>query len=272
VKPMTDRAKELNTQKYTQEAIERARSVADSFDEIFEGLNEKIPTMLNKPKEEAKKLVEKAATPVQAKAAPVAPKPVDIVTPPASEVVEKVAVVEKATPAPVPVPSPVMAAAAAPMEKTPAVEKAVVETKPKAPAFTTAWSNDLLKLQYSEKVIEDIRAADAVALERAHARRLGLGTLALATATTSTSMSTSTTEVSSTSVSKAIVGEVVTALNTSNRSFTKQRLRSALGISQQPEPELSEAPEGKKPLPWWIAFVLAMAAFALIAIIIRAMM
>lgn len=289
VKPVTDKAKDLSQQKYAQDAIERVKSVADfdrSFDEVFEGLNEKIPTMLNKPKKEA----DPKLTPVvEAKAAapPAPPKPVEAVAPTPVEAVapkpvEKVAPkpVEKvAPPAPAPVPTPAMASTA---EKP--LEKVVEEPKKKA-AVTTAWSNDLLKLQYSEQVIEDIRIADANALERSRARRLGLDFTPLQPkkmsetvtfVTASTSASTPVTRSVSSGDFKA--GEVVSALNSSSPpQSTTQRVRSALGISQKddqqpavPSKYVPAQKQEKKP-SWWMVFLAAMAAFALFAFIIRAM-
>ena len=289
VKPVTDKAKDLSQQKYAQDAIERVKSVADfdrSFDEVFEGLNEKIPTMLNKPKKEA----DPKPTPVvEAKAAapPAPPKPVEAVAPTPMEAVapkpvEKVAPkpVEKvAPPAPAPVPTPAMASTA---EKP--LEKVVEEPKKKA-AVTTAWSNDLLKLQYSEQVIEDIRIADANALERSRARRLGLDFTPLQPkkmsetvtfVTASTSASTPVTRSVSSGDFKA--GEVVSALNSSSPpQSTTQRVRSALGISQKddqqpavPSKYVPAQKQEKKP-SWWMVFLAAMAAFALFAFIIRAM-
>lgn len=289
VKPVTDKAKDLSQQKYAQDAIERVKSVADfdrSFDEVFEGLNEKIPTMLNKPKKEA----EPKPTPVvEAKAAapPAAPKPVEAAAP---KPVEKVAPkpVEKVAPKPVekvapPAPAPVPAMASSVEVKKP-VEKVVEEPKKKV-AVTTAWSNDLLKLQYSEQVIEDIRIADANALERSRARRLGLDFTPLQPkkmsetvtfVTASTSASTPVTRSVSSGDFKA--GEVVSALNSSSPpQSTTQRVRSALGISQKddqlpavPSKYVPAQKQEKKP-SWWMVFLAAMAAFALFAFIIRAM-
>ena len=316
VKPVTDKAKDLSQQKYAQDAIERVKSVADfdrSFDEVFEGLNEKIPTMLNKPKKEA----EPKPTPVvevKAAAPPAPPKPVEAVAPKPVEVVapkpvEAVAPkpVEKVAPKPVEAvaPKPVEAVAPKPVEKVappapapvPAmastvevkkpVEKVVEEPKKKA-AVTTAWSNDLLKLQYSEQVIEDIRIADANALERSRARRLGLDftplqpkkmpetSVTFVTASASASASTPVTRSVSSGDFKA--GEVVSALNSSSPpQSTTQRVRSALGISPKddqppavPSKYVPAQKQEKKP-SWWMVFLAAMAAFALFAFIIRAM-
>ena len=294
VKPVTDKAKDLSQQKYAQDAIERVKSVADfdrSFDEVFEGLNEKIPTMLNKPKKEA----EPKPTPVvEAKAAapPAAPKPVEAAAP---KSVEKVAPnpVEKVAPKPVekvapPAPAPVPAMASSVEVKKP-VEKVVEEPKKKV-AVTTAWSNDLLKLQYSEQVIEDIRIADANALERSRARRLGLDftplqpkkmpetSVTFVTASASASASASTPVTRSVSSGDFKAGEVVSALNSSSPpQSTTQRVRSALGISQKddqlpavPSKYVPAQKQEKKP-SWWMVFLAAMAAFALFAFIIRAM-
>ena len=281
VKPVTDKAKDLSQQKYAQDAIERVKSVADfdrSFDEVFEGLNEKIPTMLNKPKKEA----EPKPTPVvEAKAAapPAPPTPVEAVAPTPVEKVAPKPVEKVAPPAPAPVPTPAMASTA---EKP--LEKVVEEPKKKA-AVTTAWSNDLLKLQYSEQVIEDIRIADANALERSRARRLGLDFTPLQPkkmsetvtfVTASTSASTPVTRSVSSGDFKA--GEVVSALNSSSPpQSTTQRVRSALGISQKddqqpavPSKYVPAQKQEKKP-SWWMVFLAAMAAFALFAFIIRAM-
>ena len=313
VKPVTDKAKDLSQQKYAQDAIERVKSVADfdrSFDEVFEGLNEKIPTMLNKPKKEAdpkptpvveakaaappappKPVEAVAPTPMEAvapkpveKVAPkpveaVAPKPVEAVAPKPVEKVAPKPVEKVAPPAPAPVPTPAMASTA---EKP--LEKVVEEPKKKA-AVTTAWSNDLLKLQYSEQVIEDIRIADANALERSRARRLGLDFTPLQPkkmsetvtfVTASTSASTPVTRSVSSGDFKA--GEVVSALNSSSPpQSTTQRVRSALGISQKddqqpavPSKYVPAQKQEKKP-SWWMVFLAAMAAFALFAFIIRAM-
>jgi len=290
VKPVTDKAKDLSQQKYAQDAIERVKSVADfdrSFDEVFEGLNEKIPTMLNKPKKEA----DPKPTPVvEAKAAAppappkpveaVAPKPVEPVAPKPVEPVAPKPVKKVAPPAPAPVPTPAMAST---VEKP--VEKVVEEPKKKV-AVTTAWSNDLLKLQYSEQVIEDIRVADANALERSRARRLGLDFTPLQPkkmpetsvtfVTASASASTPVTRSVSSGDFKA--GEVVSALNSSSPpQSTTQRVRSALGISQKddqqpavPSKYVPAQKQEKKP-SWWMVFLAAMAAFALFAFIIRAM-
>jgi len=310
VKPVTDKAKDLSQQKYAQDAIERVKSVADfdrSFDEVFEGLNEKIPTMLNKPKKEAEpkptpvveakaaappaplKPVEAAAPKPVEKVAPkpvekVAPKPVEVVAP---KPVEKVAPnpVEKVAP---PAPAPVPAMASSVEVKKP-VEKVVEEPKKKV-AVTTAWSNDLLKLQYSEQVIEDIRIADANALERSRARRLGLDftplqpkkmpetSVTFVTASASASASASTPVTRSVSSGDFKAGEVVSALNSSSPpQSTTQRVRSALGISQKddqppavPSKYVPAQKQEKKP-SWWMVFLAAMAAFALFAFIIRAM-
>ena len=184
-----------------------------------------------------------------------------------------------APPAPAPVPTPAMASTA---EKP--LEKVVEEPKKKA-AVTTAWSNDLLKLQYSEQVIEDIRIADANALERSRARRLGLDFTPLQPkkmsetvtfVTASTSASTPVTRSVSSGDFKA--GEVVSALNSSSPpQSTTQRVRSALGISQKddqqpavPSKYVPAQKQEKKP-SWWMVFLAAMAAFALFAFIIRAM-
>ena len=281
VKPVTDKAKDLSQQKYAQDAIERVKSVADfdrSFDEVFEGLNEKIPTMLNKPKKEA----DPKPTPVveaKAEAPPAPPKHVEAVAPTHMEAVAPKPVEKVAPPAPAPVPTPAMASTA---EKP--LEKVVEEPKKKA-AVTTAWSNDLLKLQYSEQVIEDIRIADANALERSRARRLGLDFTPLQPkkmsetvtfVTASTSASTPVTRSVSSGDFKA--GEVVSALNSSSPpQSTTQRVRSALGISQKddqqpavPSKYVPAQKQEKKP-SWWMVFLAAMAAFALFAFIIRAM-
>jgi hypothetical protein len=167
------------------------------------------------------------------------------------------------------------------------VEKVVEEPKKKV-AVTTAWSNDLLKLQYSEQVIEDIRIADANALERSRARRLGLDftplqpkkmpetSVTFVTASASASASTPVTRSVSSGDFKA--GEVVSALNSSSPpQSTTQRVRSALGISQKddqqpavPSKYVPAQKQEKKP-SWWMVFLAAMAAFALFAFIIRAM-
>lgn len=298
MQPMADKAKDLSQQKPAKEAIERVKSVAvidQSFDEVFEGLNEKIPTMLNKPKEQPKDSPKPVLPVVEAKVAPPppAPKPVEVKAPEASKPTEKVVEkvqppppapkpVEKVVPpTPMPVPTPVMASTAAPVEQTKTVEK--VMEQPKKSMVTSAWSNDLLNLQYSEQVIEDIRIADANAVEKIRARRLGLDfkpSEAKRMPETEYSFATATATFTSTSSSTSAVdfkaGEVVSALNSSSPVQTNsQRTRSALGISQpQEEPESKFVPasrgEEKKP-KWWVIFIAALAAFALFVFIIRAM-
>merc|ERR1719238_1027006 len=151
--------------------FDRAKQLTDSFDEVFTGSFDEMFSGNNgmKPVEETKPApVEKAPEPV----AEVKPEPVEEVEPePVEEV--KPEPVEEVKPEPVeevkpesvkPEPVPVVAAAeAAPAAPTPTEKKRVEE-----------WENALLKLQYSEQIIEDIRVADANAVERAHARRLGL--------------------------------------------------------------------------------------------------
>jgi hypothetical protein len=305
VKPVTDKAKDLSQQKYAQEALERVKNIADfdrSFDEVFEGLNDKIPTMLNKPKKEVEQkpapvMEAKAAAPPAPKpvetVAPkpveaVAPKPVEAVAPKPVEAVAPKPVEKVAPPTPAPVPTPVMASTVAPVEEKKPAEKVLEEPKKKS-AVTTAWSNDLLKLQYSEQVIEDIRVADANALERSRARRLGLNftpsepkkmpetVISFAGASASAVTSTSTTT-SSASSGEFKAGQVVSALNSSSPAQnTTQRVRSALGISQKdnqpaatPSKYVPAQKEEKKP-SWWMVFLAAMAAFALFVFIIRAM-
>ena len=108
------------------------------------------------------------------------------------------------------------------------------------------WENSLLKLQYSEQIIEDIRVADANAVERAHARRLGLKF------TPEVAKRMPGTEYSWGSQTNVKPGEVISALNSADEGFasSKNRARSALGL-----PQKDDQPVAAKQEPWWATFI-----------------
>ena len=108
------------------------------------------------------------------------------------------------------------------------------------------WENSLLKLQYSEQIIEDIRVADANAVERAHARRLGLDF------TPEVAKQMPGTEYSWGSQTNVKPGEVISALNSADEGFasSKNRARSALGL-----PQKDDQPVAEKQEPWWATFI-----------------
>lgn len=202
--------------------FEKARSIADSFDEVF-GEEEQ-------PKEIIKPIKPAAAA---------APKPV-------------------APPAPTPAPTPVAAKPESELAATTTASAPAAPMTTKKSIEDQEWENTLLKLQYSEQVIEDIRVADANAVGRAHARRLSLDftpqvakqmpateySFATATATASTN----------TSGIGAKPGQVVEALNTADAGYssTSNRTRNALGMSPKSKLEQKEAISKDS---WWSVFV-----------------
>ena len=246
--------------------FDRAKQLTDSFDEVFTGSFDEMFSGNNgmKPVEETKPApVEKAPEPVaEVKAEPVAevkPEPVEEVEPePVEE--EKPEPVEEAKPEPVeevkpepvkPEPVPVVAAAeAAPAAPTPTEKKRVEE-----------WENALLKLQYSEQIIEDIRVADANAVERAHARRLGLDF------TPEVAKKMPGTEYSFADAGSVQAGAVISALNSADKGYSSSNNRAR---SQQRDMDKSVedvVSSDETPTPWWrkvMDFIVSLLVFAAI--------
>ena len=238
--------------------FDRAKQLTDSFDEVFTGSFDEMFSGNNgmKPVEETKPAsVEKAPEPVaEVKAEPVAevkPEPVEEVEPePVEEV--KPEPVEEVKPEPVkPEPVPVVAAAeAAPAVPTPTEKKRVEE-----------WENALLKLQYSEQIIEDIRVADANAVERAHARRLGLDF------TPEVAKKMPGTEYSFADAGSVQAGAVISALNSADKGYSSSNNRAR---SQQRDMDKSVedvVSSDETPTPWWrkvMDFIVSLLVFAAI--------
>ena len=238
--------------------FDRAKQLTDSFDEVFTGSFDEMFSGNNgiKPVEETKPAsVEKAPEPV----AEVKPEPVAEVKPePVAEV--KPEPVEEVKPEPVeevkpesvkPEPVPVFAAAeAAPAAPTPTEKKRVDE-----------WENALLKLQYSEQIIEDIRVADANAVERAHARRLGLDF------TPEVAKKMPGTEYSFADAGSVQAGAVISALNSADKGYSSSNNRAR---SQQRDADKSVkdvVSSDETPTPWWrkvMDFIVSLLVFAAI--------
>ena len=230
--------------------FDRAKQLTDSFDEVFTGSFDEMFSGNNgiKPVEETKPAsVEKAPEPVaEVKPEPVAevkPEPVEEVKP---EPVEEVKP-ESVKPEPVPV---VAAAEAAPAAPTPTEKKRVEE-----------WENALLKLQYSEQIIEDIRVADANAVERAHARRLGLDF------TPEVAKKMPGTEYSFADAGSVQAGAVISALNSADKGYSSSNNRAR---SQQRDMDKSVedvVSSDETPTPWWrkvMDFIVSLLVFAAI--------
>ena len=230
--------------------FDRAKQLTDSFDEVFTGSFDEMFSGNNgiKPVEETKPAsVEKAPEPVEE----VKPEPVAEVKPePVEEV--KPEPVEEVKPEPVkPEPVPVVAAAeAAPAAPTPTEKKRVEE-----------WENALLKLQYSEQIIEDIRVADANAVERAHARRLGLDF------TPEVAKKMPGTEYSFADAGSVQAGAVISALNSADKGYSSSNNRAR---SQQRDMDKSVedvVSSDETPTPWWrkvMDFIVSLLVFAAI--------
>ena len=230
--------------------FDRAKQLTDSFDEVFTGSFDEMFSGNNgiKPVEETKPAsVEKAPEPVaEVKPEPVAevkPEPVEEVKPePVAEVKP-----ESVKPEPVPV---VAAAEAAPAAPTPTEKKRVEE-----------WENALLKLQYSEQIIEDIRVADANAVERAHARRLGLDF------TPEVAKKMPGTEYSFADAGSVQAGAVISALNSADKGYSSSNNRAR---SQQRDMDKSVedvVSSDETPTPWWrkvMDFIVSLLVFAAI--------
>ena len=230
--------------------FDRAKQLTDSFDEVFTGSFDEMFSGNNgmKPVEETKPApVEKAPEPVaEVKAEPVAevkPEPVAEVKPEPVEEVKH----ESVKPEPVPVDA---AAEAAPAAPTPTEKKRVDE-----------WENALLKLQYSEQIIEDIRVADANAVERAHARRLGLDF------TPEVAKKMPGTEYSFADAGSVQAGAVISALNSADKGYSSSNNRAR---SQQRDADKSVkdvVSSDETPTPWWrkvMDFIVSLLVFAAI--------
>ncbi len=235
--------------------FDRAKQLTDSFDEVFSGSFDEMFSGNNgmKPVEETKPApVEKAPEPVKVEQKEeVKPEPVEEVKPePVEEVkpepVEEVKP-ESVKPEPVPV---VVAVEAAPAAPTPTEKKRVEE-----------WENALLKLQYSEQIIEDIRVADANAVERAHARRLGLDF------TPEVAKKMPGTEYSFADAGSVQAGAVISALNSADKGYSSSNNRAR---SQQRDADKSVkdvVSSDETPTPWWrkvMDFIVSLLVFAVI--------
>ena len=206
--------------------FDRAKQLTDSFDEVFTGSFDEMFSGNNgmKPVEETKPAsVEKAPEPVaEVKPEPVKPEPVPVVA----------------------------AAEAAPAAPTPTEKKRVEE-----------WENALLKLQYSEQIIEDIRVADANAVERAHARRLGLDF------TPEVAKKMPGTEYSFADAGSVQAGAVISALNSADKGYSSSNNRAR---SQQRDMDKSVedvVSSDETPTPWWrkvMDFIVSLLVFAAI--------
>ena len=238
--------------------FDRAKQLTDSFDEVFTGSFDEMFSGNNgmKPVEETKPApVEKAPEPVaEVKAEPVAevkPEPVEEVEPEPVEEVKPEPVEEVKPESVKPEPVPVVAAAeAAPAAPTPTEKKRVEE-----------WENALLKLQYSEQIIEDIRVADANAVERAHARRLGLDF------TPEVAKKMPGTEYSFADAGSVQAGAVISALNSADKGYSSSNNRAR---SQQRDMDKSVedvVSSDETPTPWWrkvMDFIVSLLVFAAI--------
>ena len=246
--------------------FDRAKQLTDSFDEVFTGSFDEMFSGNNgiKPVEETKPAsVEKAPEPVaevkpepveEAKPEPVAevkPEPVEEVKPEPVEEVKPEPVEEVKPESVKPEPVPVVAAAeAAPAAPTPTEKKRVEE-----------WENALLKLQYSEQIIEDIRVADANAVERAHARRLGLDF------TPEVAKKMPGTEYSFADAGSVQAGAVISALNSADKGYSSSNNRAR---SQQRDADKSVkdvVSSDETPTPWWrkvMDFIVSLLVFAAI--------
>ena len=270
--------------------FDRAKQLTDSFDEVFTGSFDEMFSGNNgiKPVEETKPAsVEKAPEPVaEVKPEPVAevkPEPVEEVKPePVAEV--KPEPVEEAKPEPVaevkpePVeevkPEPVEEVKPEPVEEVkpesvkpePVPVVAAAEAAPAAPTPTEKkrvdeWENALLKLQYSEQIIEDIRVADANAVERAHARRLGLDF------TPEVAKKMPGTEYSFADAGSVQAGAVISALNSADKGYSSSNNRAR---SQQRDADKSVkdvVSSDETPTPWWrkvMDFIVSLLVFAAI--------
>ena len=238
--------------------FDRAKQLTDSFDEVFTGSFDEMFSGNNgiKPVEETKPAsVEKAPEPVaEVKPEPVAevkPEPVEEVKPEPVEEVKPEPVEEVKPESVKPEPVPVVAAAeAAPAAPTPTEKKRVDE-----------WENALLKLQYSEQIIEDIRVADANAVERAHARRLGLDF------TPEVAKKMPGTEYSFADAGSVQAGAVISALNSADKGYSSSNNRAR---SQQRDADKSVkdvVSSDETPTPWWrkvMDFIVSLLVFAAI--------
>ena len=238
--------------------FDRAKQLTDSFDEVFTGSFDEMFSGNNgiKPVEETKPAsVEKAPEPVaEVKPEPVAevkPEPVEEVKPEPVEEVKPEPVEEVKPESVKPEPVPVVAAAeAAPAAPTPTEKKRVDE-----------WENALLKLQYSEQIIEDIRVADANAVERAHARRLGLDF------TPEVAKKMPGTEYSFADAGSVQAGAVISALNSADKGYSSSNNRAR---SQQRDMDKSVedvVSSDETPTPWWrkvMDFIVSLLVFAAI--------
>ena len=226
--PSVDKASISKRASETTSAVfDRAKQLTDSFDEVFSGFG--VDGV--KPVEETKPApVEKAPEPVKVeKKEEVVVKPVEEVKP------------EPVKPEPVPV------LAAAPAAPTPAEKKRVEE-----------WENALLKLQYSEQIIEDIRVADANAVERAHARRLGLDF------TPEVAKKMPGTEYAFADAGSVQAGEVISALNSADKGYSSSNNRArSQRASEKSDKDVVRSDEK----PWWrkvMDFIVALMMFAAI--------
>ena len=144
-------------------------------------------------------------------------------------------------------PEPVPVLAAAPAAPTPAEKKRVEE-----------WENALLKLQYSEQIIEDIRVADANAVERAHARRLGLDF------TPEVAKKMPGTEYAFADAGSVQAGEVISALNSADKGYSSSNNRArSQRASEKSDKDVVRSDEK----PWWrkvMDFIVALMMFAAI--------
>ena len=238
--------------------FDRAKQLTDSFDEVFTGSFDEMFSGNNgiKPVEETKPAsVEKAPEPVaEVKPEPVAevkPEPVEEVKPEPVEEVKPEPVEEVKPESVKPEPVPVVAAAeAAPAAPTPTEKKRVEE-----------WENALLKLQYSEQIIEDIRVADANAVERAHARRLGLDF------TPEVAKKMPGTEYSFADAGSVQAGAVISALNSADKGYSSSNNRAR---SQQRDMDKSVedvVSSDETPTQWWrkvMDFIVSLLVFAAI--------
>lgn len=227
--------------------FDRAKQLTDSFDEVFTGSFDEMFSGNNgmKPVEETKPApVEKAPEPVKVeKKEEVKPEPVEEVKP---EPVEEVKP-ESVKPEPVPVVAAVEAAPAAP---TPTEKKRVEE-----------WENALLKLQYSEQIIEDIRVADANAVERAHARRLGLDF------TPEVTKKMPETEYSFADAGSVQAGAVISALNSADKGYSSSNNRARSHLRDADKIVKDVVSSDETPTPWWrkvMDFIVSLLVFAAI--------
>ena len=270
LKPFMDKLpKDFDTEKLTKQAssagsaiFERARGVADSFDEVFGGMSDGIRFG---GKVEAETSVEPAQVaapaPVEAPKKPVeASKPV--------ELPKKSAELPKKPEPVAAVPELVAVGATAKREDN--------------------WSNSLLTVKYSEQIIEDIRIMDANAVERANAKRLGYDFTPVEPRKmpeteytwSATEISVSKTEVlvSTTDTSGAQPGEVIKTLNEADDGYSsfRNRTRQALGLPQIEENSQEKTMEEKPTTSFWQRSVMGLlvkfltfAAFIALAFFVR---